>query len=211
MVMEIIMKPIDMTSQKIHRWTVLKRVQNNPKGQAQWLCLCKCGNERIVGGAQLRNGQSKSCGCLRSDITTKRNYKHGHTIGGDLSPTYNTWVGMIARCTNPNHRSYDSYGGRGIVVCSRWFDFSNFLADMGEKPESKTIDRIDNNGNYEPSNCHWVSAKKQARNKRSSHSITYKGETKTIAEWSEILDIPPSTISWRLNHGCSDPDALSNL
>jgi hypothetical protein len=115
---------------------------------------------------------------------------------------------MVARCTNPKHRAYKSYGGRGITVCARWRSFTNFLADMGEKPEGLSLDRIDYNGNYEPDNCRWATDKQQARNKRNSSHITLNGETHTISEWAEILHIHPATISDRLQHGYTAQDAL---
>jgi hypothetical protein len=108
---------------------------------------------------------------------------------------------MIARCTNPNHRSYREYGGAGITVCEQWRTFANFLSDMGEKPDGRSLDRIDNDGNYSPDNCRWATVHEQARNKSNNTFLTHNGMTMTIAGWAETLGIPQSTISWRLNRG----------
>lgn len=130
------------------------------------LCKCDCGNIVPIYKYNLRDGISKSCGCLRNEIVTK----HGHnTDKKGKSPTYSSWDGIIQRCNNPNCKAYKHYGGRGITVCERWNKFENFLADMGENPsKGYSIDRIDVNGNYEPSNCRWATAKEQSRNKRAT-------------------------------------------
>ncbi len=156
------------------KWTIVKRVQK-PKGltgtAAYYLCRCECGKESIVTGNALRSGHStacKSCGYSRVGILD-HNYKHGHThIGGKVnhSTTYKTWASMKQRCLNPKHPKYEYYGGRGITVCDRWKDsFINFLSDMGERPLDMTIDRIENDGNYELGNCQWADAITQANNR----------------------------------------------
>lgn len=116
---------------------------------------------------------------------------------------------MLARCTNGKNRRYKDYGGRGIGVCERWYDFANFLADMGEKPKGYSLDRIDVNGDYEPGNCRWATATEQARNKRNNTLLTHNGETHTIAEWGDILGIRHTTISTRLHSGWSVERALT--
>ena len=137
---------------------------------AEYRCDCgtvfsmMCKNER----------KTKSCGCFR--------VAHGAT----KTPEHRTWSDMKLRCTNKNYKNYQYYGGRGITVCERWINsFENFLTDMGHRPQGCSIDRIDNNGNYEPSNCRWATRQEQQRNKRNSLFLTINGITKSVAEWSE--------------------------
>ena len=128
------MKMIDLTNQIFGRWTVISRAENTPQGQGQWLCHCTCGNKKILKSIVLRRLISQSCGCLKIETTIARSTKHGHSNAGKISPTYHTWTGMIARCTNPKNKSFPRYGGRNITVCGRWLhSFADFLTDMGEK------------------------------------------------------------------------------
>lgn len=134
-------KAVDMAGQRFNRWTVIARAENSPSGQIRWMCRCQCGTEAIVQSGALKSGHSKSCGCHKIEVTIRRSTKHGHATGGVITPTYHSWAGMIARCTDPNHSDYRLYGGRGVTVSERWLDFSNFLADMGEKPPQSSLDR----------------------------------------------------------------------
>ena len=131
-----------------------------------WLCLCDCGNLLIVPTGRLTSGNTKSCGCLKPQRISEVKTTHGHTAGGLQSPTYRSWYSMLARCYRPSSSRYYAYGHLGIKVCERWRTFENFLADMGERPPGKTLDRINPYGHYDPSNCRWATDLEQARNRR---------------------------------------------
>ena len=169
------------------RLTVIKESEPyfTPKGRRikMFECLCDCGTICIVMGWNLTKGTTQSCGCLQREETKNRFKKHGMS----KTNSYKIWSYMKDRCSNYRNPDYDSYGGRGIKVCERWNKFENFYADMGERPKDLTIERINNNENYSPSNCKWATRKEQGRNTRSNHRISYKGKTKCIAEWAEDL------------------------
>lgn len=154
----------DLTGKVFGRLTVLER-GDIKSGKTYWRCRCACGNELSIRGTSLSLGLSESCGCLKNEVCGARTRTHGHTANG-RSGTYISWMAMHARCKNPKHKQYENYGGRGIKVCERWDTFANFLADMGERPDDKTLDRKDANGNYEPDNCRWATNSQQQKNKR---------------------------------------------
>lgn len=168
----------DLTGQIFGRLTVAWPAGKTKNcGHVLWLAFCSCGEFVTVWSNNLRSGRTQSCGCLgREQIT-----KHGHARGYRVTPEYMSWAAMLQRCTNPNTSNYSRYGGRGVTVCDRWtgeHGFENFLADMGLRPEGTTMDRFpDKNGNYEPGNCRWATAKEQARNTR-----TVKLDMKKVRE-----------------------------
>lgn len=184
----------DITGQKFNEWTVLgyshKKVYSRSPRRF-WVCQCSCGTIRPVDEKNLVFGRSTACGCTR---------KTTQTHGMSNTATYNSWRGMLERCNSPSHSSYHNYGGRGIAVCPEWKSFESFLEDMGECPSnSHSIDRIDNDGNYEPGNCQWVTQTEQGNNTRANHVITFSGKTMTMKQWANETGIKYSTLAARLN------------
>ena len=158
-----------MIGSRFGGWVVVAFSHKKRSGP-YYLCKCDCGTERIVFRGNLKSGKTRSCGCLVSTHIAENATKHGHakTSSHPASPTYSSWSSMLTRCYNEKSKTYKNYGGRGISVCERWHTFLNFLDDMGEKPEKgMSIERINNDGNYEKSNCKWATTKEQNRNKRS--------------------------------------------
>lgn len=175
------------------------------KGRLAWVCECDCGNTCVVVSTSLRTGNTKSCGCLRRKITSERFRTHGQSKTGD---TYGIWLGIMARCYNKNRKAYKDYGGRGIKVCDRWHDFSNFYSDMGDRPSGYTLDRIRNNEDYGPTNCRWTSYDEQANNRRNTISLTVCGVTRTLSRWAKIMNVKYTTLWYRVSHGWEPEKAL---
>lgn len=166
---------------------------------------CDCGNYKNISGAQVRSGKASSCGCLRSEMTSKKNTTHGHAG----TPEYETWQGMKNRCCNKNAPVYKNYGGRGITLCDKWQTFEGFLEDMGKRPNGCTLERLDNNKGYEKSNCVWATIEQQARNTRQNKFITFNGETLCMTDWAKKTGIPYPTIQDRRRKGLSPSEILA--
>ena len=193
-------KCIDLTGKRFGKLVVIEKAEPTCKTDKHiyWKCSCDCGNYSVVSGQRLRDNITKSCGCIND--------------GKSYTRLYAIWKGIKSRCLVKNSSSYKNYGARGIVVCKEWLhDFHEFYewAMKNGYNDNLSIDRIDVNGNYEPSNCRWVSIKVQNNNTRRNHYLEFNGNKKTIAEWSEILGIKQNTLLYRLRRGWSLERALS--
>ena len=185
---------------KFGRLTVLKEIEKN-KNLRTFECVCECGNKKIVFKKYLKNGETKSCGCLKKEYL--KNKTIGLKHGMSRTKFYKMYDSIKKRCLNKNNKDYKNYGGRGIKICEEWLNkengfinFYNWSMENGYK-EGLSIDRINNNGNYEPKNCRWITNKEQQRNTRNNVFLTYKGETHCLAEWAEILNLTHSCIKGR--------------
>lgn len=189
-------KKLELIGKKFNRWTVLWKIKIRKPG-THWICKCDCGNFGICKGADLKTGNTKSCGCLHKEMASKSNKKHGLY----KTKLYRVWHAMKDRCYNHNDKKYTNYGGRGITVCNQWkynfADFYSWAISNGYK-EGLSIDRINNNGNYEPSNCRFADVYTQANNKTTNTFLTYKGESKTLSQWARETGIDNDTIKWRI-------------
>lgn len=197
----------DLTGLTFGRLTVIKRAGNIGDRRTTWLCKCECGNEKIIEGDSLRSGKTKSCGCIRSETMRKKKLIHG--FGNER--LWDIWKHMNNRCYNTSHPNYKRYGGRGITVCDEWKNdylaFKEWALNNGYA-ENLTIDRKDNDGNYEPSNCRWVILDEQNYNKRNTVFITINGETRNLKEWSEISGLSKHLIYSRFRRGWNGTDLL---
>lgn len=199
----------DLTGQKFGRLTVVELVRRRRTmasgkdvSMVRWICLCECGTQAEVDPSMLRGGRTVSCGCYRKE----RAIIHGQWD----SKAYRAWAGMLSRCNNPKAPKFPDYGGRGIKVDPRLERFEDFYSVVGEPKPGQSIDRIDNNGDYEPNNIRWASRSEQQRNRRANHLITHNGETKCLIEWAESTGVRPGRILWRLRNGWPVSLALSS-
>lgn len=193
-----------LSGQVFGRLTVIDRAESDKKGNAAWNCVCACGERRRVLAQSLRSGASRSCGCLNKEIVSQNTKRHGRSKTLD----YKAWHAMIQRCTNPRHEKWRRYGARGISVCDRWLTFESFIEDMGERPAGMTIDRIDNDGNYDPGNCRWANQMTQGSNRGNNRRLLIGGTEMTISEAARTHGISLMTVRSRLSAGWTTEDAL---
>lgn len=208
-----------MAGQRFGRLLVVGEAERASFGGIMWLCRCDCGAQKVVYGGDLRSGKTKSCGCLKREAVPPMTLSHGQSH----TTLYRRWASMVQRTTNPNHPAYHNYGGRGITVHPEWREsyeaFARDVAD-GFSPELE-LDRIDNDGDYEPGNVRWTTRIEQCRNTRKNRFLTFRGRTKTVAEWCELLGLNFATVTQRLDRSGwsieralttgANPDALSRL
>ena len=227
---------MDMTGREFARLRVVGFggwVGNGGTRISAWRCVCAedlggCGGETTVRVSKLKNGHTKSCGCLLSQSRGASSITHGASRGktrtNKVTPEYSSWVAMRGRCNNANDHKYPCYGGRGITICSRWSNFASFLADVGPRPTRRhTIGRPRNDDGYwcgdascpecgpsaRPRNGRWETDKDQARNRRNNHVVEFDGQSRCLAEWGEITGIGWSTIASRIRSGWSVGRAMT--
>jgi hypothetical protein len=203
-------KLIDLTGQRFGRFIVLYRedfVKKSGKKETAYICKCDCGKTKKVAAYNLKNGHTQSCGCQSFENRIKARTTHHKTS----TRIYRIWRGMKTRCENSNDYHYEFYGKRGIKVCNEWGKFESFYdwAMANGYTEALTLERIDNNGNYEPQNCRWATVKEQCNNRRTSRFITHNNVSHTLAEWAKITNMQPGTLAYRLNSGWSINKALT--
>ena len=199
----------DVTNQKFGRLLVVKRAGSNKEGTAMWRCKCDCGRYVVVSGRRLRNGHTTSCGCAKVDAG-RRLGKKRMTHGMRYTAEWLAWRNMHSRCYTKSNRSYARYGGRGIKVCARWESFETFFDDMGARPGKwASVERIDNDGDYSPTNCRWATRKEQARNRRTNAKYLFRGRYRTVAELAEISEVSYHTMWHRLRSGWSPEYAVT--
>lgn len=199
----------DRVGQKFGRLTVLKLSDRRTLHQTViWICRCDCSNIKEIPANDLAMGKTKSCGCLKREIAlaqVAKLTKHGQCY----SRIYKRWAGMMRRCYDSSKENFNLYGGRGISVCKRWHSFEKFYKDMGEVPFGMTLDRIDTNGNYEPSNCRWATPKQQSNNRTNNKIIEWNGQKKTLSQWATDIGMSINALWARFDHSWGVEKALT--
>lgn len=187
---------IDLKNKVFGRITCIEPTGKRKRGSIVWRCVCSCGKEVFVNSNALMMGETRSCGCLKTDTNSKQLRTHGMS----RTRLYKIWIAMRRRCFNEKSKAYKNYGGRGISVCKDWMDFVPFMqwaVENGYRSDL-TIERKNNDGNYCPENCTWATRKQQLNNKRSNRYITHNGQTKTLAGWATYLGVAANTLHYRL-------------
>lgn len=198
----------NMVGQTFGRLTVDAELsERDGCGAIMYACSCDCGATASVAGISLRSGHTKSCGCLYSETRKSICRTHGKSRTNNL--TYNSWLRMRRRCSGAAFKDQAHYSGRGISVCERWNSFSNFLADMGARPPGTTLDRIDNDGNYEPGNCRWASNAEQSRNTSRNVWIEHNGKRLCLKDWADEIGVSPATLHSRYRRGWSHEEIIT--
>lgn len=203
---------VEIVGKKFGRLTVVNLVGVNKHKHSLVELICECGSTTIAEVALVKSGNTRSCGCLRrrpkprqpklTDNLVLMDKQSVGTYPKRKSSTYASWKSMLERCYSQNSAGYKNYGGRGIGVCLSWrSSFSAFVADMGQRPESLTLDRIDGNGDYCKDNCRWASREDQANNKRTNVTLSWAGQTRTLAQWARVLGVDPTTLGYRFRAG----------
>lgn len=193
--------------QKYNRLTLIRFERKNKYHHSFWLCKCDCGTEKIVNVSQVKSGAIKSCGCLNKELSRKRLMESTQTHGyANKERLYDIWKNMKRRCYDKSNKRYENYGGKGVIVCDEWkndyLSFRKWAYANGYNDEL-TIDRIDVNGNYEPSNCKWSSWKEQMNNQTRNRFLAYKGKTMTMSQWAELLGLTYGAMNHRVQRGWS--------
>jgi hypothetical protein len=202
----------DISGQRFGRLVAMSRIET--LGPSIWSCICDCGTSKVARAQHLLRGSTKSCGCLAKEMLSARGRSqatHGASRRRAVTPEFKVWISMRSRCLHKKATGYKDYGGRGITICPAWLDsFTTFLSDMGPRPSSAySIERINHNGNYEPSNCKWATKEEQAVNRRDNRLLTFQGRTMIAAQWAREMGLPINRIFARLRLGWSVEKALT--
>ena len=204
----------DLSGQRFGRLQVIAQAANDSENRAVWRCRCDCGGTRDVKAANLMRGETRSCGCLGRETRKRNGDKAGVAQAHPFSKSamlseYRTWEAMLARCYRPDAQGFANYGGRGIEVCVQWREsFEQFARDMGPRPAGHSIERKQNDGNYEPDNCRWATRIEQANNRRTNRRISVDGQTMTVAQWARHLGVSCHVIHTRIYIGMDAVEAV---
>lgn len=189
------------SGQRYGQLVAIEFVERKNSG-SYWRFRCDCGQMTVSKAAMVRRGQAKSCGCLHAKVLHLAGIKSKSRRGMGGSPEYGAWRSMIDRCTNPDNDKFKNYGGRGIEVCERWKEFDNFLSDMEPRPSPQhSLDRTNNDGNYEPDNCRWATKKEQSNNRRNTIVVSRNGQQEPLGEAATNLGVNYYTLWSRLQRG----------